>query len=574
MPSPADIAVRLNRTVQDNSAAGVPYQVEAQPITIHNSIQADKTTIMADQLAAALGTGAKVAQNVSDKQTAVDTTQGTLDADAGVTQPNASTAYTAAQDHVHALASWAVDGDRIATDLQHQGFEQNPDAKQGLADMNNWLNSQFQGMYAGSSNATAATIAPKMAELRVNANAWYQQQQQQQLNAKQQGDLKTITGSAFSKAFVPTIDPLTGQPFADTNGRPIGGGSFAPQMFDYQGVNSNYQSLYPGAAGNHLYLSSLADLAISKGSPELLTNMPDHWADGTPTPKGSGDPTVTDQYRSAVKQAEEQKDMFLRHAGAVNDVAQKAIVKNAETGIMNNILSAKDQTAALHAYATLPGADPSFLEKAANWQHERFEQGQAAALDSGSSAKIIGDIASNQITTPAQILDAVTAANLQGKAKADMLTKALSTLGEVQKVGSDDPSMKAYLADLDQRYKPGTDPLTGKFSNTAAAQQHADVLLNYRRQVIAGTAPQDAWTNVQKTAGAPIELADVTPKIRNLTPANDADRAQVVKSADPTALASAGVTGSDLRRLRDSGQISADEAAKAATVLLAHRNGK
>ncbi len=573
MPAPADIATRLNHTLTDNSAAGVGYQVEAQPISERNSIVSDKSSIMADQLAQALTGGTKLAQQTTDNQNAADTTQGAIDADAGITKPGASPAYTAAQDHVHALASWAVDGDRIGTQLQQQGFQNNPDAKQGLVDMNNWLDQQYQGMYAGSSASTNATLGPKMAELRVNANAWFQQQQRAAMDAKQQGDLHTIAGSAFAKAFVPTVDPTTGQPFVDSKGQPIGGGSFAASVFDYAGLNSNYQSLYPGTQGNQLLLSSLANLAITKGSPELLTGMPDSWADGTPTPKGSGDPRTIEQFRQAVKQAELQKTMFLDHAQSVTNDDQKAAVRGAEVSMMNGVLSGKDQTAALHAYATLPGADPSFIEKAANWQHERYQQGQADQVDNnGATASLLSDIALGKVKTGAQIMTAVQNAGLGNKAAAAMVSKGLSTLADVQKTNADDPEAKAYASDLDKRYAPSVDKITGKFDNPAAVQQHADVLLDFNRQRANGTDANTAWQNVQKTHGDPLELANEAKAQRNLAPVNDNERAKIVAGGDSKAFDASGITAADLRRMQNSGQITSDAATKAAMLILARHN--
>jgi len=569
MPRDAELAVQGNTTAPLGNINATPLSVEAQPITVHNSIQSTKTSTMATQLSQALGVASDETDTYAKNVNSIESKQGEIDAQKGITQgPQAANykSYRDAQDHVHALASWAVDEQDIAHQLEHQGFAQNPDSKQGLIDQNNYLNQTYKDRYAGSSPATMATLAPKMAELRNSANADFQRQQQQMTDSNQQGQLKTITGSAFGKAFTPTVDPQTGQPFTDSNGKPLGGGMFDASKFDYEGINKNVRSLYPGAEGNTLMLSNLADLAKTKGIPELLTNMPDRWADGTPTPKGSGDPKVVNQFREDVKQAQEQKDMFLKHADAMNEKAQKDLNRKSEAGILDNILSGRNMTPALHAYAQQAGADPSFIEKAANWQHERWKQGQEDALDNGQTATMVSDVISGKTTTRAQLLQSAQDSHLTGKPLEAFLTKGLATMTDADKVDQNDPESKAYIADLSGRYKPGLDML-GNITNAAAAQQHANVLLDYQLQRVKGTDAKTAWQTAQKNAGPPVELAEESKKPRILA-TDDADRAKVIARGDQQELASSGVTGAQLRRLRDSGQITPEQAAKAATTLL------
>jgi hypothetical protein len=527
--------------------------------------------VLADQLAESLGVANKGGEQFLKTQDARETSQGTIDAEAGIVQTPQQKqfqAYRDAQDHVHALASWAVDEQDIAKQVEHQGFEQNPDPKQGLADLNNYLNQTFKDRYAGSSPATSATLAPKMSELRNNANKWFQTQQQQMMDDKQQADLKTITGSAFAKAFVPAVDPTTGQPFTDNNGKQLGGGTFDASKFDYQGINDNNRSLYPGKETNTLTLSNLADLAKTKGVPELLLGMPDRWADGTPTPKGSGDPKVQNQFREDVKQAQEQKDMFLKHAQEANKEAMTLLNRKSESNILDSILSGKNQIPALHAYALQPGADPNFIEKAANWQHERWKQGQEDAIDNGQTATMVSDVAMGKIKTPTDLMDAAQHSGLSGKALTAFMSKGLSTIAETQKVNQDDPEGRAYQDDLNKRYSASINKLTGKFDSPAANQQHADVMLDFARQRANGTDAKSAWANVKTAHGDPIELEDESKGTRNLAPVHDDERAKVIKSGDATAFNASGMTSQDVRRLRDNGQISPEEAAMAAKIIV------
>jgi hypothetical protein len=565
MPRDSDIATRVNRTPQDNTAAGVPLSVEAQPITEHNAIQGDRATEMADQLADSLGVATKVGGQIYAKQQAADTSQAETDAALGnVAPPNPSVAYAASQDHVHALASWAVDGDAIGTKAQQMGFDQNPDAKQGLADMNNWLSEQFKGQYDGSSDSTMNTLKPKMAELRNNLNSWFTQSQASQVLAKNQADIKTIAGSAFAKSFTLT-DP----------NNPQFGGSFDASKFDYAGINANTQSVMPGKIGNLTFLDTLVSMARDKGVPSLLTSMPDRWADGTPTPKGSGDPAVQKMYDAAVREAGEQQKMNLAGADKFNKDANKAYIKSSETSIMDNILSGRDQTAALHAYARNADADPAFLEKAANWQHERFKQGADEAADGSAVASIQHDIGMGTLTSTSQLVARLDAANIPAQARTSAFTKLAGNLKEVQSTQLDDPATKMYLQHLENVYKPTTDA-AGKFDHPAAAQQQADLLLDFRRQAMQPNAdPKTIFDAVQKKYGPPID-ADKTITRLPLTP-TDTDRAKLITTRDGGTFNAAGFNASgmtmqDVKRLRGNGQISDADAAEAAKAVLARHN--
>jgi hypothetical protein len=497
-----DIATRQNLTPQDNSAAGVPLQVAAQAISEHNTIQGTKATQMADQLSESLGIANKVGGQVFAKQQANDTQQGANDAAMGVTKDNPSTAYRAAQDHVHALASWAVDGDNIAMQAQKQGFDQNPDAKQGLADLNNWLNGQFAQLYTGSSKSTEATLQPKMIELRNNLNSWFTQQIAGQVNAKNQADIKTIAGSAFAKSFTPIIEPTTGQPSQG------GGGAFDPAQFDYQGINDNIHALYPGPQGNTLMLSNLADMAISHGTPSLLTSMPDRWADGTPTPKGSGDPKMVDEFRRAVKQAQAQQERNLTDADGANKDAQKTQADNAAKDMLTQIASGKKYTLEEFNlnYGNLPGANhhdwqamweqnQSYGTKQDRLNLESLQtteglQEYGSKFNSIKSQVILGT--AGYQTLP-QVLDQIHTSGYTGVTADKMLAKLAP---QVEAAGNNilkNPEDAGRLAQIKSVYNPGNyDSISKKFDNEQNNAAREAALQAYHFSRASGATPDDA----------------------------------------------------------------------------------
>jgi hypothetical protein len=529
MPRDNEIGVTANQTAPTGNINAVPLTVEAQPITVHNSIQSNKTSVLADQLAESLGIANKGLEQYKKTQDDIEFKQGTTDAAAGVTQTPQATqfkAYRDAQDHVHALASWAVDEGDIGKQLQQQQFEQNADPKQGLVDANNYLNQTFKDRYAGSSRATMETLAPKMAELRNNYNQWFQKQQQQQKDDKQQSDLKTITGSAFSKAFAPTVDPTTGQPFLDKNGLPIGGGMFDPSKFDYQGINDNVRSLYPGKETNLLSLSNLADIAISHGVPSVLTEMPDHWADGTPTPKGSGDPKMVDEYRHAVKQAQAQQERNLTAADQGNKDAQKDQADLAAKDVLTQIAKGKKFTVdSFNAqFGSLPGVTHH------DWQ-ALWEQNQSYGtkqerlnLDSLQTAEGLQEYGSkfNSLKSQVilgtagyqslpQVLDQIHGSGYTGVTADKMLSK-LAPL--VEAAGSNvlkNPEDQGRLNQIRSVYNPGSyDSVSKKFDNEKNNAAREAALQAYHSARAAGTAPDAAMEAADKAAANAGKIYDDT----------------------------------------------------------------
>ena len=110
---------------------------------------------------------------------------------------------------------------------------------------------------------------------------------------------------------------------------------------------------------------------------------------------------------------------------------------------MNSVLSRKDPTAMLHAYAAMPSADPHFIETAYDWYKNLDKQGTEDQLDTGAAAGVIASIARGDITSAPQILQGIDAAGITGKAKSQMIERALGALKSVQSTNQDDPAMKA-----------------------------------------------------------------------------------------------------------------------------------
>lgn len=527
MPRDSDIATRVNRTAQDNTAAGVPLSVEAQPITEHNAIQGDKASQMADQLAESLGVANKEAGGIFAKQQAADTAKAQTDEAMGNTGPtNPSRAYAAARDHVHALASWAVDGDDLAKQAQQLGFNSNPDSKQGLADMNTWLNTQLQQRYAGSSKAAMATLAPKMAELRDGLNNWFTKDAAAQVDQKSQADLKTITGFSFAKAFTPTIDPTTGKPPVDKNGVELTGGMFDPTKFDYNGINQNIRALYPGGQGNVLMLSNLAEISKQHGTPSLLTNMPDRWADGTPTPKGSGDPKMVKMYEEAVTAAHAQQERNLTAADQDNKREQKEQFEGAAKNFLTQVAGGVKLSRASFdsQVGNLPGA--SYHDVMTLWEQNQSygtkqEQLNLESLKTTEGLQDFGKkfnsiktqvlLGSPGFQTLPEVLSQVHAAGYVGTAGDQMLSKLAP---QVEAAGNNilkNPEDQGRLNQIKSVYNPGNyDSISKKFDNERNNAAREAALQAYHSARSAGTAPDAAMTAADAAATNAGKIYDQT----------------------------------------------------------------
>jgi hypothetical protein len=437
-------------------------------------------------------------------------------------------------------------------------------------------------MYEGSSQATAATLAPKMSELRVNANKWFTDQAQQQLDAKQQGDLKTITGSAFSKAFVPTIDPTTGQP--------LGGGSFDPSKFDYQGVNDNVRSLYPGAEGNKLALSNLADIAIQHGTPSLLTNMPDRWADGTPTPKGSGDPKMVDEYRRAVNQATAQQQRNLSDADASNKDAQKTLADTAAKNVLTQIAGGKKFTLDEfnQQFGNLPGVSHHDWEAIWSQNQSYGTQQERLNLESLQTTEGLSEYGAkynalkSQVIlgtagyqTLPQVLDQIHQGGYTGVTADKMLAKLAPVVDAAGNNILKNPEDQGRLAQIKSTYNPGNyDSLSKKFDNEKNNAAQAAALEAYHGARAAGQDPATANTAADTAAANAGAIYDKTQATTGQQTRSSAQAYKdtavtlipttairaALQNGDTDTLRGMGLDARELQRRMNSKEITPDEA--------------
>jgi len=250
---------------------------------------------------------------------------------------------------------------------------------------------------------------------------------------------------------------------------------------------------------------------------------------------------------------------------------QEVAVRKAGVDIANGILSGKNPVDSLHQYATLPGADPHFIESMYDWWKNKDRQGAEDALSGPAVTGIINDIMTHNLTTSEQIAKAATDARLPPKAMTKVMDMGLQVLRGTQGTDQDAPELRETATYVSNLYRPGVNQLTGRFINTAAVMQQQNALLDFRMQYnqaiqqnkSPSQAAQEASDSVIKKYGKPVEQSDAVMK---KTPTTDMDRGNSIRNAakDPTAFLHSGINSKEIARLRDAGYVSSQEAADAA----------
>lgn len=253
-------------------------------------------------------------------------------------------------------------------------------------------------------------------------------------------------------------------------------------------------------------------------------------------------------------------------------------VMSVENQIAAGVIQDKDPSQALLQYAKMPGANPAFLVSMSNFYKEKDKANVDDQLNGSAFYGVLADVARGNLTTAPQIDAAISSSGLSGKARVQAFGKGMEALRTTQSTNQDDPAVQGGVKYLDEQYKPGTDPLTGKFNNPAAVSQHSGIMLDFRTEVQKkigqGIAAEDAANqtiqDVKKKWGDPVELSK---SATHGQPTTDVDRASQIMSAmkTPASLAHMGLTSPELQRLRDIGYLSSADVDQVARTLLAQR---
>jgi hypothetical protein len=265
-------------------------------------------------------------------------------------------------------------------------------------------------------------------------------------------------------------------------------------------------------------------------------------------------------------------DSARRRATSLQNEDIKQSNEKVAASITNQVLSGKDPTALLHAYLGQPGADPAFARSTLDWFKSLSRQNDADQLDTGAAANITVSVAKGDISSTAQLVTAAQSAGITGKALSQLIKQNTSLLATTQAVDQNDPAYRDGRSWIERTYKPATDQL-GRLLHPAAGQQQADAMrefsATYQKLLTQGKssieAAATATNQVIADRGKPMEQAG-SDNIDTSTPYG---RVQIIKDGNPKVLKASGLTGSDIKALVASGQIT-DEQGRAAVAAILH----
>jgi hypothetical protein len=318
--------------------------------------------------------------------------------------------------------------------------------------------------------------------------------------------------------------------------------------------------------GREALVHAIGEAAVATANPDAITKyLPpgiDLGGGATLTPENQ-------QYLDAAKNRALEAQTRGNHVAA----------QSAANGIADSMLSGTDPTAQLHDYLKIPGASATEALDMFNWYYRRGKERASDSVDNDHNTwDMDRALASGDITSGSQLIGWLSQRGVGNtKAGNQLLQRGMSNLRSFQSANADDPDYRAGLSFISNVYKPGVNPLTGKFMNDAANSQQAGAMVDYRQLYqqqlrIQGTSATDAARKAQKAVldkwGDPVE--STTRKQTGALPKTYADEVDAVRQAgaNPKAFLDANISGNDIAAMRDSGLISQEEAANAAQVRL------
>jgi hypothetical protein len=347
--------------------------------------------------------------------------------------------------------------------------------------------------------------------------------------------------------------------------------SMGMKTFDFSQQRDTLTKLFGGdsVTATAVLSQSLIDTAVAKHDPKILDMIPQSFVDA----KGNTQAGPAAAPATAFKIAEARQKI-----NVLQQDDNKIASNKSQLTIMSSVLRFQNPTAQLQQYAGMPGADPKFLPSAMAFFHTMNTNAAADVSDGSFGAALVGKIAKGDITNTSQLLTEIQGAGLSGKAASAVLSHGMAALKSVEGIDQDNTQYKAGTTYVDQMYAPSVNPLTHKFDNPAAVQQHAGAMLDFRTEaqnlIQQGKSPEEATNQalkqVQEKWGEPLGMATKSQAM----PTTDADKVAAIMNAEknPQTLLQAHITGAYLSHLRDTGAISSDAAAHAAKLILAARS--
>lgn len=413
--------------------------------------------------------------------------------------------YRSAVTKARTEANWLADADEFDQRLRELDLSSvNPDQQAQV--LNESIDELFKEKYQGLDDPDAAEVLlPMMEKFRAEKTLALQEAQVATRIEANSAALQTIARSRAEEARSAAIAENPGVPPELLT---------AGDRFDYLGLHAQVRAIKsgdsdtPGPATNEEYFAILKDLAIRTGDPGLIRNIPERWADGTPSIRSI--PSFNDRILSAELQAENVRLAHITERDKAVADSQKAAI---EGTFLQAIAAAANgdyagaQTAYLAALG-MPGADASDIAAIGNAVETMQNRGESRAGYEPAAAALTARVYMGSASQK----DVLEAFNNGVFGAGEQATKRLAgLLNELQQgSGRNDANLNRVASGFHQAmardYVP--DPMFGKFDPTANEVLSQAQLEFNDRIYNQGQNPTEAYAAVREKFDKLIKNAD------------------------------------------------------------------
>ena len=452
----------------------------------------------AKQLSSALGLAGDVYENENNRRDESYRLAGERDFNLGNVNEelqDSNDAYNKAVTQNEAEAGWIQDVDEFDQALREVDLE-SLEPEQQVEALNASINELYQRKYQGLDDPDQAEIlAPRMEKYRQAKTEELLESQRAIAEERIDSNLQTVVRGYTATSLEAAREADPEAPDHELT---------ASAGFDYLGLHARVRALKPGGETNETYFAILKDLAIRNGDPELLTNIPDRWADGTPSFKAI--PGYNDKILAA-----EQQAANVRAANA--KAYDKALADQRD--------ALEEQTANRGYEQALSGVDPTawlldevregrLKGKTANSIVQSYRSAQEYDANSTSDPGALVTLQTRVLSEPDSVTNAeiheAWAAGAFGDPKQPESVEALRAMikdrDSAKTAGksiSSNPRAKSKVDQFKQSFSPKADPITGSlFAPNAERALYAESLDELNQKLAAGEDPSKAYDEVQK----------------------------------------------------------------------------
>lgn len=430
----------------------------------------------------AFGVGSKFVADEMGRRNAAGQTLAVTERGAGQDQDpdNTQAGYMRAWEQLNAETHYRLAEKELPELLR--GFNSEERSEEEVGDfINQYLQSQYDGVQNLKDSAYAEYLAPRMLELEtkhigehrdsVIAKVQEGQRTETYTNARDQlvGDRKAWAErlAASEEAGVPFDEPT-------------------PQL-DYGTLFARTGTFFDGAMKKTVFWESIYDLAIEAGDSSIITNVPATLpsANGGSVPTGSEDILLRPEHRAAIKSADGVAARQASLADAANAAANKQAVFDTQLVIMQKANRGEDVSREIGMLRNNPEAAFSDVTASVNFGQAQIDEGDSRSMNLDFTATLWNAIYENNAGL-SDIMEARRAGLLgSGPQAVKAMEDMMATVSQVKSAASrgDGSSVSTYAGMLRSTYNAqldgilkGMDPAIHHIQTAALYEYHRLVL--------------------------------------------------------------------------------------------------